>query len=71
MRKISSFQIRQYGYQNVNNFIISPNLKIWFEIEKKCTNKELFLKTSKKQFFDNYFLVNCFFSILSSDLDSA
>ena len=40
------------------------------EIEKKCTDKVIFKKLAKKQFFENNFFVMRFFRILPSDLES-
>jgi len=38
--------------------------------DKKCTNKKLFRKTWKKQFFDNFFVMH-FFQFRHRNLESA
>ena len=68
MKKIFSVKIGQNGYQNAQNFILIPNLKK--KLKKRAQIKIYLEKTSKWAVFENNFLVECFFLILPSDLES-
>ena len=60
-------EIGQYGYQNVQNFILIPNLKT--KLKKRATIESYLKKLEIKQFLeDNFFVV--FFSILPLSLES-
>ena len=68
LKKIFSVKIGQNGYQNAQNFILIPNLKM--KLRKRAQIKIYLEKTIKRAVFVNNFFVERFFLTLPSDLES-
>ena len=71
LRKIFCVKIGQNGYQNAQNFILIPNLKT--KLKKRATIESFILNYKKTVSLSYLVFCTCsvFFSVLSSDLESA